>query len=149
MDARESRTTNSPTARRRRVPYEWILGAAFVASFATWPWPNSFVARAAWLVVVGPLAGAALGARTRDQRPRFGLLLLTAVLGLLWCAALFLLVEAKTRYWESRDAIEDAIETLIPTWPIAALLGFTAQGLAAAKLVLAWIVDLTMSTREC
>lgn len=151
-------------ARRPRVPYEWILGAMFVGSFAL-SWANSFVARGAWLVVVGPMAGLAFGVRRRDRPPKSGLLLPTAIVGLLWCATVFVLVEAKAHYGESRDAIEEAIEKLIRTWPHAALVGFTAQGLAAVKpgkyresavfanasflLVLAWIVDLSLSLKVC
>jgi len=148
------------------VPYEWILGAMFVGTFAISPWMESFLARGLWLVIVGPLAGLALGVKAGrySPPPRFGLLAWAAAAGWIWCLSIFLLAEAKSAFWRSRQGIERVIEILLHAWPVPvapALVGLlVAAGMrgryrelavfanAAFLLFFAWGLDDVLSPVE-
>ncbi len=79
-----------PPHRRRRVPYEWILGAMFVGSFALFPdCAHFFPARAVWLLAVGPITGLALGVKREPMAtaPRSWPMLVVATAGAIYFVA--------------------------------------------------------------
>lgn len=153
-------------ARTRRVPYEWILGAMFVASFGFFRWMESWIFRVAWLLVVMPLACRAFGA-TRgpaEGRPRLGMLVPAAMPGWLYLGAWIALAVADSKYWLSHEAVGATVDFLLGVWPIPAALSLGCLAIAAARpgryresavflnaaflLVFAWGFDNAFSPRS-
>lgn len=108
----------------RRVPYEWILGAMFIASFAVGTRGQWFPSRAVWLVVIAPAAGVALGVERKpwDKKPRAGVVLLAGAAGWLIAAVAFAIGILEPWRGDVREIVYNVLFVLVPAAGAASFL---------------------------
>jgi len=116
----------------RRVPYEWILGAMFIATFAIGEGGQWFPCRVVWLLLIAPAALTTLGVKRKpwDPKPRAGVVLLAGAVG--WLIAAVAFVVGVVEPWRG-DAREFAYNILVLLVTAAGAANFLTLFIAATR----------------